>query len=427
LLKLQKTRVKRGSWISPTVDLDVREGEVVAIIGPSGSGKSSILLSIIGVLDYEGSITLSGSEVRNMDKRQLRSRIAYVPDDLNSYLITFRVIDEVAFNLENLGYESKNIVEKSLEVLELTQLLELWDRDVWTLSEGEKQRLVIASALSTSPKIVLLDNAFSNIDWEMKKKFLDIFKEFLEEGHTIVYTGYSIMKEFLKPDHVVYLGETDEQYKIKMVKRTGLKDVLLEVEDLWFRYTRERYILRGVWFKAFRGERLTIIGKNGSGKTTLLKIISGLYKPSSGRVRIESRTPKIGKCIYVPQNPSISLFGRTPREELRYVESRWAEKIIEDVGLGYLLDKPMHSLSLGEKRLISLLSALSLRATLVVLDEPTVGLDHRLANMIGELFYNISNENVTLIMTTHDRDFAEAFSDRILLLEEGVVHEISER
>ncbi|MCS7125752.1 MAG: energy-coupling factor ABC transporter ATP-binding protein [Aigarchaeota archaeon] len=426
MLRLHRARAKRVGWTSPPIDLEVRSGELAAIIGSSGSGKTSILLSAIGLLDYEGSITFNGEEVKKADKRELRSRMAFVPDEYDSYIITSRVVDEIAFNLENQGYAPEEVAEKILRTLETTHLLNLWSREVWTLSGGERQRLVIASALSTSPTIILLDNPFSSIDWNMRRELSRIVVKLLEENRIVVYTGYSILKDMPKPDHIAYLGELRGSYSSREPLKKDLeRSVLLDVRDVWFRYVDGSDVLRGISFTAFRKEVLTLLGRNGVGKTTLLKIISGLLKPRSGKVLIDGREARPGLCIYVSQNPSGLLIGKTPREEFRYVGESEAWKIVEELGFGYLLDKPIHSLSLGEKRLISLLSTLSYRSPLIALDEPTVGLDYYLRGLVGELVQKASSKNVGVIMATHDRAFAETFSDRMLILEGGVILEAS--
>ncbi len=417
-------KVNRESWESPEVNFKLSEGEINAIIGPSGSGKTSIQLSIIGLLPYKGSIKYRGIEVNSIEKRYLRSRIAYVPDDPESYILNNRVFDEVAFGPENLGWLPREVIESTIKALETVGLLSLQDREVSTLSGGQKQRLAIADALSVKPEILLLDNPFSNIDWEGRRSISKTLEELCSKGLSILLTGYSLEELYLKPDNSLFIGEVGEPYNEKSYSHSPTtSEKLLEVGDVSFSYHGREYVLKGVTFTAHKGEVISIIGKNGVGKTTLLKVIAGIYKPSRGIATILGRRPRPPLSIYVSQNPSTFLTGQTPREELSESRSLEAFKFIEEIGLSYLLDKPIHRLSLGEKRIISIVSALYAKPLMLCLDEPTSGLDYKLGNKIGEMIRLAAAKDTTIIIATHDISFAKAFSDNILLLEDGVLHE----
>lgn len=424
MLKIESMKVKRDEWTSPEINFRLSEGETGAIIGPSGSGKTSIQLSIIGFLPYEGSIKYRGMEVNSIDNRYLRSRVAYVPDEPESYILNNKVFDEVAFGPENLRWPPEEVIKSSIEALEIVGLISLHDREVSSLSGGQKQRLAIADALSIKPELLLLDNPFSNIDWEARRSISKILEELCSRGLSILLTGYSLEEICLKPDRILPIGEVGKPYAGKPSNiRTLTSEKLLEVGDIWFSYHRGEHVLKGVCFTAHKGEVISIIGRNGSGKTTLLKILAGIYKPSRGVVSILGRRPRPALSIYVSQNPSIFLTGQTAREEFSEMGSLKALSLIEEIGLSHLLDKSIHKLSLGEKRIISILSALYKYPKLLCLDEPTSGLDYNLGERIGETIKLAAAKGTAVIIATHDISFAKAFSDRILLLENGVLHE----
>ncbi|MEM3741607.1 MAG: ABC transporter ATP-binding protein, partial [Nitrososphaerota archaeon] len=207
MLEIKSMKARRDTWRSPEVNLTLRRGEIAAIIGLSGSGKTSILLSLIGLLPYDGVAEYGGVEIKLIDKTYLRSKIAYVPDEPESYLLNRRVFDEVAFGPENLGWHPRKIIESTIKALEIVELLNLYDSEVSALSGGQKQRLVIADALSISPEIILLDNPFSNIDWEAKKTISKTLEQLCGEGISIILTGYSLEELHLKPDKTLFIGE----------------------------------------------------------------------------------------------------------------------------------------------------------------------------------------------------------------------------
>lgn len=424
MLKIESMKARRGMWKSPEINLTLREGEVAAIIGPSGSGKTSILLSIIGLLPYEGTIEYNGVEVSLIDKKYLRSKIAYVPDEPESYILNNKVFDEAAFGPENLGWKPKKVIESTIRALEITGLLNLYNREVSTLSGGQKQRLAIADALSISPEILLLDNPFSNIDWEARKSISKTLKELCDNGLSIILTGYSLEELYLKPDKTIFIGEVGKPY----VRKTSYDNLLVsekfvDVKDVWFSYDGRNNVLKGISLTIGRKEIISVIGKNGVGKTTLLKILAGIYKPSRGTVLINGRKPNPHLSLYVSQNPSAFLTGTTPRDELPKSENTDATSLLEKFGLSYLLDKPIHTLSLGEKRIISIMSGLYRGALLLCLDEPTAGLDYKMGQKLGEILRSAASNNEAFVIATHDISFAEAYSDRILLLDGGIIYE----
>ncbi|MEM1583921.1 MAG: ATP-binding cassette domain-containing protein [Nitrososphaerota archaeon] len=427
MLEIKSMKARRDTWRSPEVNLTLRRGEIAAIIGLSGSGKTSILLSLIGLLPYDGVAEYGGVEIKLIDKTYLRSKIAYVPDEPESYLLNRRVFDEVAFGPENLGWHPRKIIESTIKALEIVGLLNLYDSEVSALSGGQKQRLVIADALSISPEIILLDNPFSNIDWEAKKTISKTLEQLCGEGISIILTGYSLEELHLKPDKTLFIGEFGEPYSNgdgnvshHPSERTRK---LLEVRDVSFSYDKIRNILRGVSFSANAGEIISIIGRNGVGKTTLLKILAGIYRPDKGIISINGVRPNSRLSTYVSQNPSAFLTETTPREELSMHRKIDMINFLEEIGLSYLLDRPIYTLSLGEKRVISILSGLSRGTLLLCLDEPTSGLDYKLRHVVGEMLRKATESGMMVITATHDISFAEAYSDKILLLEDGVIYD----
>jgi energy-coupling factor transporter ATP-binding protein EcfA2 len=151
LLRLKAFRARRGEWKGPEVNASIGEGSVVALVGPNGSGKTSTLLAVAGLLEREGSVEIDGVELSSIDRRTLRSIVLYVPEDPTSYVVRNYVLDEVLAGPEFLDMDPKEALRRSLEALEAVGLRERADDPVEHLSGGQLQRLVMACSLVTSP------------------------------------------------------------------------------------------------------------------------------------------------------------------------------------------------------------------------------------------------------------------------------------
>ena len=207
---------------------------------------------------------------------------------------------------------------------------------------------------------------------------------------------------------------------------------VVEIQDLWFGFPGQP-ILKGVEFSLRRGECAAILGRNGSGKTTLIKHLNGLLKPTRGRIMVlgrdtrKTKTHELARRVgFAWQNPNDQLFQTSVREEvligpriLKAYDPLWCERLFERFGLGPLLDRSPFRMSEGEKKRVSFATALAAQPELVILDEPTAGQDEPFRRELGGLIRELREEGKTVLLVTHDLEFAAEQAPRWLILADG--------
>jgi cobalt transport protein ATP-binding subunit len=226
-----------------------------------------------------------------------------------------------------------------------------------------------------------------------------------------------------------------------------MTESIVSVEDVKFSYPAGVSALKGVSLEIKKGEKVAILGPNGSGKSTLILLIAGLLNPTKGQIKVFGQPttskdfPKLRSRIgLVFQDPDDQLFTPTVREDVEYgpknlglpakVISERCDHILEDIGISHLKDRPPHRLSFGEKKKVSLATALILRPELLILDEPTANLDLLSRRALIDLLNELNAEGTTIIISTHDVEALPELADRVivvshgLLLGRGEMHEV---
>jgi cobalt/nickel transport system ATP-binding protein len=217
-----------------------------------------------------------------------------------------------------------------------------------------------------------------------------------------------------------------------------MSESIVSVVDVKFSYPAGVSALNGVSFEVKQGEKIAILGPNGSGKSTLILLIAGLLTPSKGQIKVfgQSTSSKDfskmrSRIGIVFQDPDDQLFTPSVREDIEYgpknlglsteVISKRCDHILEDIGISHLKDRPPHRLSFGEKKKVSLATALILRPELLILDEPTANLDlvsrRGLINMLNEL----NAEGTTIVISTHDVEALPELANRVVVVSHGSV------
>ncbi len=230
------------------------------------------------------------------------------------------------------------------------------------------------------------------------------------------------------------LYDLPTQNSILAESHPSTSDPVVEAEDLWFQY-KDCPVLRGVHLSLRRGECVTLIGRNGAGKTTLVKHFNGLLRPDRGSLKIlghDIRRTSVSKLArhvgFAWQNPNDQLFRTTVREEvligprvLRAYDPGWCNRLFERFGLSPLLDRSPFSLSEGQKKRVSFAAALAPQPELIIFDEPTAGQDEPFRRQLAELIHELQREGRTVVLVTHDLEFAAQHASRWLILAEGQI------
>jgi len=448
----------RRAWALRGVDLRIEAGERVMLLGASGSGKSTLLFGLAGLLEggeSEGELRIDG-----LDPRAARSSTGIVFQDPESSLVMAHAGDEVAFGLENRCVPSNEIWLRVDEALGMVGFPYGRERPTDALSGGEQQRLALAAALALRPGLLLLDEPTANLDPEGSALVREALKRVLSGGHeTMVLVEHRVAEAADLVDRVIVLeagggviadgppGEVfdkrgdelavagvwvpDRPLTVPPERPRPAPDTVLRAEQVGYRFPGEESLAVGPMDLEVRSsEALAIVGPNGSGKSTLALLLGGLLRPSVGSVAGPDGQPvwrllarRLAQTIgSVFQDPEHQFLTGSVRDELMLgsvppVEaSRRAAELMERLHLTALAEANPFTLSGGEKRRLSVATALAGEPRVLILDEPTFGQDRRTAVELLDLLSRQRDEGSAICFVTHDLPFAAALADRTLEL-----------
>lgn len=414
----------------------VERGTTVVLTGPSGCGKSTLCRAIAGFVPQlvaarvQGELRVGDLSVWQADAADIAAHVGLVQQDPDAQICTLGVEQEVAFGPENLCLSPEEVGSRVDRAIDAAGIGHLRDRQTTTLSGGEKQRLAIASILAMEPETLVLDEPTAHVDPAGAKKLFEILHRLQQRsGITLLIVEHRIRPLAAFSPRVLVLDEgwivprrhdrarldrarANESREAPKRRRPGVP--LVRVRDLGFSY--DAPLFRDLSFDVREGEVLGVIGPNGGGKTTLLRVLSGLEGPTAGCVEGCS---DIG---FVFQHPHHQIFERTVRRELdlgepgdRYPGSRWlAEARLEGLG-----NAPPLSLSLGEQRRLTLITALQRAPRLLLLDEPFIGQDRRNVGWIIERIRDQAAVGGAVVLVSHDIELVGSLADQILFLDPG--------
>jgi energy-coupling factor transport system ATP-binding protein len=415
------------------VSLRVEPGEVVAVLGPSGSGKSTLLRALAGLVPhfhggrFEGRVVVAGKDTRRFRPAELAGELATLFQDPEDQVVFGRVENEVAFGLENIGTPPDQIWPRAHGALAEAGAQRLAERRTETLSSGELQRVCLASVLALEPTLLLLDEPTSQLDPQGAEQILDLACEL---GAAVLVSEQRPSLPLQRCDRVLFVADgriaidaaRDEaldllpaeylpRNPIQLPAASGEGDVLCRLDDVTFAYD-SRPVLEGASLTLRRGEVVALTGPNGVGKTTLAKIAAGLLAPQSGSVKIE------GRCCYLSQDPGRYLVKDRAEDESALAvggDRERARRALAEVGLAGFEDRHPRDMSSGERERLALASVLVADPDVLILDEPTRGVDPpRKAELAAQLRRD-AQRRATLVVT-HDLVFAGDVADRELAL-----------
>ncbi|WP_243064686.1 ABC transporter ATP-binding protein [Humibacter sp. RRB41] len=464
----------RSRWAVRDVDLQIEPGERVLLLGASGAGKSTLMQAIAGVLggdeegDAAGTLTIDG--LRPADARE---HVALVLQDPDSQVVMARLGDDVAFGCENAGVPAEEIwprVEGALRDVGLDLPL---SSSTSALSGGQKQRLALAGAIAMRPRLLLLDEPTANLDPAGVEEVRDAVQRLCRGSEaTVVIVEHRVAVWSSLVDRVIVLDEAggvladgrpddvlDGQRAAldaagiwvrgaasdRVRGQAGAGDSLLTAESLSvgrtpFGVRTVQLAACGIDFAAQRGRTMVVTGPNGAGKSTLALTAAGLLRPIDGRLaatdafrrglapeparwRSRQLVTRIGTVF---QDPEHQFVRSTVRDELAVgpraagVDRRSADARVEELlvrlRLGRLAAANPFTLSGGEKRRLSVATAIATRPDLLVLDEPTFGQDARTWRELAALLAELLDDGHAVMAVTHDDAFVRALADDVLEL-----------
>ncbi|MBQ1690493.1 MAG: ATP-binding cassette domain-containing protein [Firmicutes bacterium] len=493
--------------ISFTVD----EGEFLVISGKSGCGKSTLLRHFkTAITPYgkrSGQILFEGRELSGISVREQASRIGFVLQSPDNQIVTDKVWHELAFGMENLGYDPQVIRLRVAEMASFFGIQSWFMKNVDELSGGQKQILNLASVMTMQPDILLLDEPTSQLDPLAAGEFLTTLRKInMELGTTIVLVEHRLEEVVSYADRLMVMeggniialdspdkmgsllkghdmfhampvpmrifdaldgtghtpvtvkegrewlesriteGAKDQEDPVAFLKDalskvedgdSEPKDTILEAHEVWFKYEKDLPdVVQDLNFKASRGQLTCILGGNGTGKTTTLSILGGLLRPYRGKILIDGKPlTSYGKDLHtkvlgiLPQNPQSLFVKDTVMDDLLEMLERpslksflgnsvtdnelraKAERVAELMEISDKLDSHPYDLSGGEQQRAALAKILLLDPKILLLDEPTKGIDGFYKKKLADIFQKLKADGKTLIMVSHDIEFCAEHGD----------------
>ncbi len=465
------------------VSLEVAPGEFVLLAGRSASSKSTLLKAACGLVPHfhggeiEGEVSVADLDAVVAGPGELAAAVGYLAQDPETQVVSTTVAAEIELPLEMRGDAPADRARAVEEVALALAIPHLLDRTVDTLSGGELQRVALAAALVTRPRLILLDEPTSQLDPVAGDELIWLLRRLNEEwGVAVLLAEHRLERCLAAADRVIAMEagrlsfdgapaeflawacDSDpalETPAARLFSLAGIdplpigvrdarqtlrgmgvahppnrssrrecdphpQDPVLQAKGLWVELDRgedPRDVLKGVELTVRRGERVALMGRNGAGKSTLLRTAAGLHEPVAGKLSVDS-------IALLTQNPSDYLVRERVADELPGEEGLAA---LRTVGLEHATDADPRDLSGGERQRLALAIALAGRMEgkdlpgLVALDEPTRGMDHVRKGELVRLVEDLATRGAAVVVATHDVEFASEFAERVILLGDGVV------
>ena len=464
------------------VSLTINRGEFVTVCGHSGSGKSTLLRFLKPSLspngEKTGKILFTGEDITLLDNRTQAEKIGFIMQSPDNQIVTDKVWHELAFGLESLGADNSQIRSKVAEMASFFGIEEWFHKKTTDLSGGQKQLLNLASVMVMQPDVLLLDEPTSQLDPIASGEFLNALSKINRElGVTVIISEHCLEDVLALSDRVILLDEGSVSYigkpcelskKLKASKdnmllqmpvamrvfsaltdesispvtvregreflRAYAKDnpftpktterkerndeTILSVKDVCFRYEKALPdVVRALDFTVSKGEFYTILGGNGSGKTTTLSLLCGINNPYRGKIEWNGK-PSVG---LLPQNPQTVFVEKTVEKDLCEMASdeNIVNEIIKLCELENLKDHHPYDLSGGEMQRAALAKVLLKNPDVILLDEPTKGMDAHFKEKLAQILKKLQQKGVTVIAVSHDIEFCAKYADRCAMFFDG--------
>lgn len=456
------------------VDLSADAGSLTLVCGASGCGKSTLMKALTGLVpqmtpgELDGVVSINGRNLADVALTDVGHLCSSVFQNPRTQFFCDTVAEELAFCGENYGRERATLRQQSERAAKLMGISHLMERKLTTLSGGQLQKVALACALASGAPVLLADEPTSNLDPAAISEVRAALKVLKEQGLTIVVVEHRL--HFLRglADQVLlmesgrvtrrwngaeffsmgqaqrrslglrtlvdpgppetWVGQVQAGRQEKQVGRQENREaspsqVRLSCRGLSFAYGASP-VFEGLDADFPAGQITCIAGANGVGKTTLVRVLCGLAAPSSGSISMDgvpaSRKTRRSACALVMQDTGRQLFSDTLAGELTigasHASGQSGEQLLADFDLANLGERHPLSLSGGQKQRLVIAAARATGRPIVILDEPTSGVDARHLDSITATLRRIADEGAAVVVVTHDGEFAAACADRLITL-----------
>lgn len=432
-----------GGPVLRDVSIEVPEGAFALLVGATGSGKSTLLrlakpeVAPSGSLD--GQVRLFGEDAGSLGPVASARAAGYVFQSPDSQLVCDSVWHELAFALENLGVPQAEMRRRVAETCIFLGMEPLFRARTAELSGGQRQLVALASALAMRPRLLLLDEPTSMLDPLAERDFLSLlFRANRELGVTVLVATHApeAMADYATCAFMIDGGEVAACEPSRLARPRALPALArpgaapapaaacVRVDDAWLRYARDApWVMRALDLEVGEGEVRALVGANGCGKSTLLSLVAQTLRPQRGRVRNAAAADQ----ALLPQGPRAVLSCETVRDELaqwgrsgRY-GAREVGEALDELGLAGCPDRHPYDLSGGQQQLLALEKMLLVRPRLLLLDEPTKGLDDAARAWAARRVAQARDDGTTVLVATHDMGFVRSVADGASLMFDGGV------
>ena len=447
MVKFENVNVTmQGKRILSDINLEIQDGEFVLICGESGCGKTTMTKLINGLIPHfvrdvsvDGTITVCGKNVAEMPMYEIAELVGSVFQNPRTQFFYTNSNAEMAFGLENRGVEPEYIRKRIKNTINELDIEKLEDRDVFSMSGGEKQLLAFASVYAMNPQIYVLDEPSANLDIAAMEKLSERMKVIKEKGHTVVVAEHRLAWIQKFADRIIYMKEgrieqefTSDEFKAFFYlkrKQMGLRsivpeqiqipeitgnseDAVLQICNLSCK-RKKQMIFQNISLSARAGDIIGITGKNGAGKSTFCNCLCGLLKPKGGEILYQgkklsekARTKLFGMVM---QEVNHQLFSDSVKNECLLANEEASEQEIRELLEKFDLEEyaeyhPM-ILSGGQRQRLAICQAVMGGKKLLIFDEPTSGLDFKHMCQVEKLMKQLSEEKYIIIVVTHDYEF----------------------
>lgn len=471
------------------LNLEIQEGELVLVIGSTGSGKSSLLRLINGLVPHHtggilaGDVSVDGVSTQMVKPGGMAHLIGIVGQNPANTFVADTVEDELAFGMETLNLPNDVMRKRIEETLDLLSLTSLRNRTIATLSGGEQQRVAIGAALVTHPKVLVLDEPTSALDPIAAEEVLSILHRLVHDlSLTVVIAEHKLERVIQFADRIVQINGdgvakvgTPEQILLEspiappivhLARALGLKEIGVSVRDMRRMTTEiregeyaqeparvapvgnpiisieslslnfsDKQVLKQISAKVFAHEIVAVMGRNGAGKSSLLKSLAGIMDGVTGAVLVDSQDPqKLRGAVrresigFIPQEPSDLLYGQSVAIECEQADSDngvpkgTTVSVLNQLVPGISLHAHPRDLSEGQRLGLALSVVLSGNPKILILDEPTRGLDYQAKNELIRILIEFARATgKCVLLATHDVELVAELASRVIFIADGEI------